>query len=96
MSAFDEREPFKKRIVSASLTAEQRAEFDRMKEKLHVVTDGALIKHALAALSHQTFGRQPVEDDFGDASISRAMAAARERGDVPTENASRLPAKGEA
>lgn len=61
MSAFDEKEPFKKRIVSASLTAEQRAEFDRMKEKLHVVTDGALIKHALSALSHQTFGNESTE-----------------------------------
>jgi hypothetical protein len=61
VSAFDEKEPFKKRIVSASLTAEQRAEFDELKERLHVVTDGALIKHALSALSHQTFTPDPEE-----------------------------------
>jgi hypothetical protein len=59
MSAFDEKTPFKKRIVSASLTAEQREEFDRMKERLHVVTDGALVKRALATLSHQTFENEP-------------------------------------
>ena len=54
MSAFDEREPFKKRVVTASLTVQQRAEFDRMKAALHVVTDGALIKMALSDLSHKT------------------------------------------
>lgn len=52
MSAFEERPPFKKRVITASLTEEQRREFDRMKERLHVVTDGALIKRALADLSH--------------------------------------------
>ncbi len=51
VSAFDEREPFKKRIVSASLTAEQRAEFDAMKARLSITSDGALIKRALADLS---------------------------------------------
>jgi DNA-binding MarR family transcriptional regulator len=54
MSAFEERPPFKKRIVSASLTEEQRHEFDAMKAKLHIETDGALIKRALADLSHAT------------------------------------------
>lgn len=53
MSTFDEREPFKKRIVTASITKEQRDEFDRLKDRLHIVTDGALIKRALADLSHQ-------------------------------------------
>lgn len=55
VSAFDEREPHKKRIISASITAEQRAEFDRLKAALNVVTDGALIKRALSDLSHKTF-----------------------------------------
>ncbi|WP_136643872.1 hypothetical protein [Subtercola vilae] len=44
---FTEREPFKKRITSVSLTAEQRAAFDLLKERTHTVTDGAMIKKAL-------------------------------------------------
>lgn len=52
MSAFDEKPPWKKRVVTASLTEQQRAEFDQMKKRLHIVTDGALIKRALADLSH--------------------------------------------
>lgn len=52
MSTFDERPPFKKRIVTASLTEEQRAEFDQMKARLNLTSDGALIKRALADLSH--------------------------------------------
>lgn len=55
MTAFDEKAPFKKRIVSASLTAEQRAEFDQLKRKLGIDQDGALIKKALAELSRSTF-----------------------------------------
>ena len=53
MSEFDEREVFKKRVVTASLTASQRDEFDRMKAAARVVTDGALIKLALGDLSHK-------------------------------------------
>ncbi len=53
VSSFDDREPFKKRVVTVSITASQRAEFDRMKEAAHVVTDGALIKVALSDLSHK-------------------------------------------
>jgi len=54
MSAFDEREPYKKRVTTVSLTAEQRVEFNKLKDALHVVTDGALIKIALSDLSHKT------------------------------------------
>jgi len=54
MTAFDEKPPFKKRIVSASLTAEQRAEFDALKRALGIDQDGALIKKALADLSRTT------------------------------------------
>ena len=54
MSTFDERAPFKKRIVTASLTEVQRAEFDAMKRELGIETDGGLIKRALAELSRTT------------------------------------------
>ena len=51
MSAFDEKPQFKKRIVSASLTPEQREEFDALKARLGIRSDGGLIKRALAELS---------------------------------------------
>ena len=53
MSTFDGKLQFKKRVTTVSLTAAQRAEFDQMKERLHILTDGALIKRALADLSHE-------------------------------------------
>lgn len=52
-SSFDESMPYKKRIISASLTATQREEFDRMKVAAKITTDGGLIKLALADLSHK-------------------------------------------
>ena len=53
MSAFDDREPYKKRVTTVSLTAEQRKEFDLLKGALGLKTDGALIKLALSRLSHE-------------------------------------------
>ena len=46
-NAFSEREPFKKRVITVSLTREQDAAFERLKDRRHVVTDGAMIKIAL-------------------------------------------------
>jgi hypothetical protein len=63
VSAFDEKPPFKKRVITVSLTAEQQAEFNAMKERLHVVTDGALIKRALADLSHEVLPRKESPDE---------------------------------
>lgn len=47
---FAEREPAKKRIISASLTADQREAFDQLKDRTHTVTDGAMIKKALSEM----------------------------------------------
>jgi len=52
MSSFDEKPAFKKFIVTASLTAEQREEFDALKEIFNLKTDGALVKRGLAELAH--------------------------------------------
>jgi len=46
-NAFTEREPFKKRVITVSITAEQRKQFDALKAKTRTVTDGAMIKKAL-------------------------------------------------
>ena len=80
MSAFDEREPFKKRIVSASLTVEQRAEFDAMKLALGIATDGALIKRALADLSRATLTKP------ADLSPSAAESVPDQPGSTGTGN----------
>jgi hypothetical protein len=56
VSAFDPRRPqFKKRVITASVTAEQDAEFERIKEALGVDSDGAVIKQALYDLSVKLF-----------------------------------------
>jgi hypothetical protein len=96
VSTFDEKPPFKKRIVSASLTEEQRREFDQMKTRLRIGSDGALIKRALADLSRAVL--TPPEDDFGDASIQKRMQELKTQGvDLYTiPNVSRLrPAAGD-
>jgi len=46
-NAFSDREPYKKRVITASITSAQRLEFDRLKEVTRTVTDGAMIKKAL-------------------------------------------------
>lgn len=55
--------------------------------------DGAGLRTMTWAVKHVK--DSPVEDDFGDASIQRAMIAARARGDEPTENKSRLVTEAE-
>ncbi|MGN7969003.1 hypothetical protein [Microbacterium sp. 22296] len=69
MSTFDEREPFKKRVVTASLTGEQRQEFDQIKTALGITSDGALIKRALADLS------RTVLVDGGRADVDHSVQA---------------------
>ena len=59
MSAFDERAPFKKRVVAVSLTEAQREEFDRLKAALDLKSDGAVVKRALASLSRDVLGGDP-------------------------------------
>lgn len=47
ISTFDERAPFKKRLVSASLTEDQRAEFDRIKDAIGAASDGVPLLRGL-------------------------------------------------
>jgi DNA-binding MarR family transcriptional regulator len=63
MSAFDEKPPFKKRVVTVSLTQAQQEEFDALKAKLELQSDGGLIKLALLELSrkHLLFDPRPEE-----------------------------------
>jgi hypothetical protein len=46
-NVFAEKPPFKKRIITASLTREQSQAFQALKERTRTVTDGAMIKKAL-------------------------------------------------
>ena len=65
MSEFDERKTFKKRVITASITAKQRVEFDLIKRALGITSDGALIKKALADLSAATpLGTAPLTPEF--------------------------------
>lgn len=58
---FGERPPAKKRIITASITAEQRAAFDKLKQATGIETDGALIKKALAEMIDRYNGSSRVD-----------------------------------
>ena len=45
---FAEKPPWKKRVITVSLTREQDEEFEALKARTRTVTDGAMIKKALA------------------------------------------------
>jgi DNA-binding MarR family transcriptional regulator len=47
-NAFSDREPAKKRVITVSVTAEQDRAFEALKKRTRTVTDGAMIKQALA------------------------------------------------
>lgn len=56
---FAPREPAKKRIITASITAEQRRAFDALKDRTHTVSDGAMIKRALAEMIERIEAEAP-------------------------------------
>ena len=52
---FKGRDPFKKRVITVSVTADQQEAIDRLKGDLELKTDGALIKAAIALLWDQQY-----------------------------------------
>lgn len=74
MSSFDEQPMERKYTIAANITVEQRIEANVMKSFLGINSDTALIKKALAALSHSLPDFERILDaaDKSDPDIGRS------------------------
>lgn len=87
-SLFDRTELRTNMLVAADLVESLTSERDALR-----LENDRLLNHITRRIVRDSIAR--AEDDFGDASIQRAMIASRARGDEPTENKSRLVTEAE-